>query len=157
VTSKRRKPRPIAARPWTGPWLIHFFQRHQDDDPARGVPGREFLDACPIQVAAKLVAILKAVADAPPFAFAGGGKWEAMHGDMSGYYEARADGPHREHYRVFCILDRNGAAVGLGGPSVVVITGASKPFRTTLSSTDYEEVRALGDELLRRAPRSVAK
>jgi len=30
---------------------------------------------------------------APPPRFSGGGKWEAMHGDMAGYYEVRATGP----------------------------------------------------------------
>ena len=35
---------------------------------------------------ADLAAILKAVADAPPMKFAGGGQWEAMHGDMAGFY-----------------------------------------------------------------------
>jgi hypothetical protein len=46
--------------------------------------------------------------------------------------------------------------VGLGGPSLVIITGKSKPFRTTLSKRDYAEVRALGDEYRSRKPRSVA-
>lgn len=31
--------------------------------------------------------------------FSGGGKWEAMHEEMKGYYEARADGKDREHFR----------------------------------------------------------
>jgi hypothetical protein len=70
---------------WQGPWLIHFFARHRLDDPRCRVPGRDFLDACQMAVAAKFVAILKAVAEAPPPAFSGGGKWEAMHSDMSGY------------------------------------------------------------------------
>jgi hypothetical protein len=49
---------------WSGPWLVHFFQRHPDEDSAEGVPAREFLDACPI--AARLIAVVKAVADTPP-------------------------------------------------------------------------------------------
>ena len=79
-----------------------------------------------------------------------------MHGDMRGYYEARADGPDREHFRLFCMLDRDGAVVGLHGPSIVILTGASKPFRTVLTDADYAAVRALGEEFLRRVPRSVA-
>jgi hypothetical protein len=77
---------------WTGPWLIHFFKRHRDDDPAEEIPGRTFLDACPTPVRAKLIAIIAAVADGPPPSFSGGGKWEAMHHAMRGFYEARADG-----------------------------------------------------------------
>lgn len=41
----------------------------------------------PISVAAEFDAILEAVAKAPPPSFSGGGKWEAMHGDMAGIYE----------------------------------------------------------------------
>lgn len=134
-------------------WRIHLFQRHEDDDPNETVPARDYLDACP--VAAKLIAVVKAVADAPPPAFSGGGKWEAMHGDMGGYYEVRVDGRNRTHYRLFCILERNGAEAGLGGPSLVILTGMDKLFRTTFSDDDYEQVRKLGDEYRRRNPRSV--
>ena len=121
------------------------------------MPGREFLSACPQNVEAKLVAIIKAVADAPPPTFSGGGKWEAMHDEMKGYFEARADGQDREHFRLFCLLDRGGGSVGLGGPSVIIITGGRKPFRTTFSKADYAAVRALGSEFLKRMPRPVAK
>jgi hypothetical protein len=139
------------------PWRIHFFQRHRENDPAREVPTREFLDHCPTSVAAKLVAVVKAVADAPPPAFSGGGKWEAMHGDMKGFYEVRVDGPKRHHYRLFCVLEREGAKVGLGGPSLVLITGKDKPFQTVLSQADYGEVRRLGREFLSRVPRSIER
>ncbi len=142
---------------WHGPWLIHFFQRHRDDDPSQVVPGREFLGVCPTSVAAKLAAVLKAVAAAPPPQFSGGGMWEAMHGDMKGYYEARVDGPGRRHYRLFCLLERHGSRTGLGGPSIIVIAGKVKPFGTKLSSKEYREVRDLGDEYLKRIPRSVAR
>ena len=46
------------------------------------MPGRAFLDNCPPSIRAKLIAIIKAVADAPPPMFSGGGKWEAMHDEM---------------------------------------------------------------------------
>jgi hypothetical protein len=151
-------PTPTAARPTAPtPWLIHFFQRHVADDPTACVPAREFLDRCPTKIAATMVAVVKAVADAPPPAFSGGGKWEAMHGAMSGFYEVRVDGPGRRHYRLFCVLDRDGAKVGLGGPSLILITGKDKPFRTTLSNADYDDVRRLGREFLSRCPRSVAR
>lgn len=78
-----------------------------------------------------------------------------MHGDMAGFYEVRVDGPQRRHYRLFCVLERDGAAVGLGGPSLVLITGKTKPFLTVLSKADYAEVRALGAEYRKRRPRSV--
>jgi hypothetical protein len=108
-------------------------------------------------VAAKFVAVVKAVADAPPPAFSGGGKWEAMHGEMNGFYEVRVDGPKRRHYRLFCVLERDGAKVGLGEPSLVLITGKDKPFQTVLSNADYAEVRSLGREFLARTPRSVER
>lgn len=137
------------------PWRVHFFKRHRDIDPAQAVPARDFLDRCPTAVAAKLVAVLKAVADAPPPAFSGGGKWEAMHGEMSGFYEVRVDGPKRHHYRLFCVLEREGAKLGLGGPSLVLIGGKDKPFQSVLSAADYSEIRDLGGEFLSRTPRSV--
>src|SRR5947209_17225034 len=77
----------------TQPWAIHFFQRHEADDPSKSVPGREFLAACPKKVLGKFLAALKAVADAPPPQFSGGGKWKAMHGSMGGYYEVIVNGP----------------------------------------------------------------
>jgi len=79
-----------------------------------------------------------------------------MHGNMKGFYEVRVDGPNRRHYRLFSFLERNGQEVGLGGPSIVLIAGKNKPFRTKLSATDYEEVSRLGDEYRKRRPRSVA-
>ena len=138
------------------PWLVHFFERHADDDETRAVPARDFLDECPDNVQGKMLAALRAVADAPPPVFSGGGYWEAMHGDMAGYYEVRVDGPQRRHFRLFCILERSGSAHGLGGPSIVLITGMAKPFKTTFSNRDYQKVRALGDEYRARSPRSVA-
>lgn len=104
-----------------------------------------------------MMAVVKAVAAAPPPAFSGGGKWEVMHGEMSGFFEVRVDGPKRHHYRLFCLLERDGGSVGLGGPSVVLIAGKDKPFLTELSKSDYADVRALGAEFRRRVPRSVLK
>ncbi len=155
VKRKTKGPERGPAAAWNGPWLVHFFQRHLADDPRESVPAREYLDDCP--VAARLIAIVQAVADTPPPAFAGGGKWEAMHDEMAGFYEARADGPGRRHYRLFCALERDGAALGLGGPSLVLITGMDKPFRSVFSRDDYEKVRQLGAEYRARRPRSVAR
>jgi hypothetical protein len=97
--------------------------------------------------------VLVAVAAAPPKRFAGGGYWEAMKGDMSGWFEVRVDGPNRHHYRLFCQLDyeaKNGPK-----PLLVVIAGLDKPFRTELSPADYAKVRALGAEYFARNPRSI--
>jgi len=69
----------------------------------------------------------------------------------------RVDGVKRQHYRLFCVLERDGQALGLGGPSIVLLTGMLKPFRTTFSSADYKRIRALGQEYRVRKPRSVAK
>ena len=130
-----------------------FFQRHRDDDPGQAVPGAEFLDACPIGVRADLVAIVKAVADAPPMKFAGGGQWQVMRGDMSGFYEARTRGPRKRLYRLFCVLDRD--APGLPGPNLVIITGMDKPNESAFSPADYRRVRRLRDEYFARTPRSI--
>jgi hypothetical protein len=53
------------------------------------VPALEFLDSCPGSIDAQFVAVLDAVATAPPPRFSGGGKWEAMHGGMGGWFEIR--------------------------------------------------------------------
>ncbi len=159
MAKKRHKPAATEARENEprAPWRIHFFKRHVQDDPTQSVPARDFLDRCPTTVAAKLLAVVKAVADAPPPMFSGGGKWEAMHGEMNGFFEVRVDGPKRHHYRLFCMLERDGAKVGLGGPSLVLIAGKDKPFRTVLSAADYAEVRSLGREYTSRTPRSIER
>ena len=69
-----------------------------------------------------------------------------MHGSMAGYHEVTVNGPNRHHYRLFCLLERDGGVLGLGGPSLVVLAGLDKAFMTTLSENDYAKVRALGDE-----------
>lgn len=79
-----------------------------------------------------------------------------MHGDMKGYFEVR-DRHGRWLYRVFCVLERNGARLGLGGPSIVLITGMRKPNESSFRRADYAKVRSLGDEYRRRTPRSVLR
>ena len=138
-------------------WQVQFFRRHPADDANESVPGRDFLAACPDKVRAMMIAVLHAVRDAPPPAFSGGGKWEAMHGEMAGFYEVRVDGPQRRHYRLFCVLDQEDGSKGLGGPSIVVIDGREKAFRTVLSAHDYAAVRKFGREYLARTPRSVLR
>jgi hypothetical protein len=139
--------------PATQPWAVKLFARHRDDDQRESCPSAEFLRSCPKKVATELLATLDAVAESPPPQFTGGGMWEAMHGAMSGYFEARRRGPDRRLYRLFCVLER--AAPGLDRPSIVVITGMSKPVGASFSDAEYASVRRLGDEYRGRTPRNV--
>ena len=129
------------------PWLIHFFQRHDDDDPARSTPAIDFLDTLPDKVAAEFQAVLEAVATAPPPSFSGGGKWEAMHGEMAGIYEVRVHGDRANH-RLFCLLERNGD--DLGGPAIICLGGLTKPVRSAASPRDYKRIRPFADEFRKR-------
>jgi hypothetical protein len=61
------------------------------------VPAIEFLEAIPEKLAAEIHAVLDAVAAAPPPSFSGGGKWQAMHGDMAGFFEVRVQGGAMNH------------------------------------------------------------
>jgi hypothetical protein len=133
-----------------GGWRIHFFRRHVADDPGRSVPAISFLDGLPVKVAAEIHAVLEAVAGAPPPSFSGGGKWEAMHGQMAGFYEVRVQGGGQNH-RLFCLLERG--AEDLGGSSIVCIDGLSKPRRSAARPADYRRIRRYADEF--RARRSV--
>lgn len=137
---------------------IVYFQRHKGDDPAMSTPGRDALQSWPDSVRSKVYAVLAAVAGSPPNRFSGGGYWEAMHGDMSGWFEIRLDGPKREHFRLFCqldydALDENGAPVDK--PYLVIIDGRRKAFKTTLADSEYAKIRALGAEYRSRKKRSV--
>lgn len=151
---KAKRP-PVRVRPSPDdPHDIVYFRRHREDDQTRSAPGRDALNSYPSKVRVKMRAALTAVAAAPPKRFAGGGYWEAMKGDMTGWFELRVDGPGRHHYRLFCLLDYD--ARGEDKPLLVVIDGRDKPFRTTLSEADYAAVRRLGQEYLSRNPRSLA-
>jgi hypothetical protein len=124
-------------------------------------PGLDFLKSCPTNVRARLVAVLEAVRAAPPPAFSGGGKWEAMHGSMGGYYEIRVTGPGRQHYRLFCILDNGSreelAKRGFDTPQIVVINGMVKRNASLFTDGEYEkQVRRLGDRYLATLPRPIA-
>jgi hypothetical protein len=133
---------------------VVYFCRHIEDDPDQRIPGREALNSYPDGVRAKMSAALVAVASSPPKRFAGGGYWEAMKGDMTGWFELRADGPNRHHYRLYCLLDYE--AKNASKPLLVVVAGLDKPFRTVLSDADYAGVRQLGREYLSRNPRCFA-
>lgn len=124
------------------------------------VPSEQFLDSCPAKIDARFAAVLEAVRKAPPPQFSGGGYWEAMHGDMGGYYEIRLTGPGRCQHRLFCILD-NGSPEqlrdrGFEQPQIAVLTGMTKSSGTKFSSRDYAEVRRLGKVYLEQFPRRIA-
>lgn len=125
------------------PWLIYFFQRHSDEDASAPVPAIEYFASLPGKAAAEFHAILNAVAKAPPPAFSGGGKWEAMHGDMSGIYEVRVTSPGANH-RLFCLLVRTSER--LGGPSIICLGGLTKPARSAAQPRDYARIRQYAAE-----------
>lgn len=156
ASSKKRQAAARSVRTVPSPDDEHdvvYFKRHAKDDPLQSEPGRDALHSWPASVRAKAYAVLIAVATAPPKRFAGGGYWEAMKGDMRGWFEVRIDGPRRHHYRLFCLLDYE--AKGKEKPLLVVVDGRDKPFRTTLSDADYASVRAMREEYLTRNPRSI--
>jgi len=129
------------------------------------VPARSFLDDCPTEVRAELLATLQAVRDAPPPAFSGGLRWHAMHGDMSGWFEARTKQERSKNeartkqgqtlYRLFCLLDRDGP--GLPGASLIMVTGGAKAKESAFSDAFYATVRRLGDEYRASNPRSIVR
>ena len=137
------------------PWGIVYYRTGREE-----VPCEVFLHSCPTKVEATILAVLEAVRAAPPPAFSGGGKWEAMHGSMGGYYEVRVTGPGRKHYRLFCLLD-NGSADelaerGFEEPQIAVISGMVKDHMTEFSDAEYRaNVRTLGDDYLGTLPRRI--
>jgi Txe/YoeB family toxin of Txe-Axe toxin-antitoxin module len=137
-------------------WGIAYYEA-----PDESVPGGDFLLSCPIKVAANMFAVLEAVRAAPPPAFSGGGKWEALHGRMAGYYEVRGTGPGRMHYRLFCRLENATPAelksLGFDRPQIVVVSGMVKKNAELFTDAEYKKnVRDLGDDYLSRVPRPIA-
>lgn len=136
-------------------WDIIYFRREDGS-----VPSRDFLANCPKKVRARILAVLEAVAEAPPPQFAGGGRWEAMKKEMSGFYEIRISGPAREQFRLFCILENaDGDELGRRGlskPAIAVITGMRKPWKTSFDTGEYASVRRLGDQHRSIYPRRIA-
>jgi hypothetical protein len=140
------------------PWEIVYYKAADGRVPVFDY----FIESCTVKLIAFMNAVLDSVAAAPPPAFSGGGHWEAMRGDMAGYFEAKAIGPSRHHHRVFCILENNDdneemKRRGLDDrKAIAVITGMWKPNATLFSDNDYEAVRALGDDHLAQRPRRIA-
>ncbi len=116
---------------------------------------RPFVDwsrTIPVRMTARLMAVVDAVADAPPHRFAGGGQWEAMHGEMAGWFEVRQRGGGRL-YRVFCLLDSTTSATE---STLVVVAGMAKPVGTVFSTREYAAIRAMGERYWATLPRPVA-
>jgi len=131
--------------PTSKAWSIRFFQR----EPCAGLPGavpaRDFLGELTELAAAKIEAVLMAVAEAPPPSFSGGGKWQAMHGEMSGCYEVRVRDSKLNH-RLICLLDRPGD--DQGEPSIVCLGGFSKRLRTSAAAREYRRLARDRQEFL---------
>ena len=135
------------------PWDVVYYRT--DDEV---VPAGDFLDGCPTKVSAQFAAVLDDVAEAPPPRYSGGGRW----GQCTAPWVAttrRAQGPKREQFRLFCILE-NGTPEemsrrGLSHPTIAVITGMRKPWMTPFSEHDYEAVRRLGDAHRGQFPRRI--
>lgn len=137
-------------------WDIVYYQTRKG-----AAPALDFLAESPTKVRATMIAVLDAVAEAPPPRFSGGGLWEAMHGIMTGYYEVRTQGqPNRTQYRLFCLLENSDTKGlrrrGLARPAIAVITGMSKPWMTAFSQGDYAAVRVLGEDHRSAYPRRIA-
>ena len=137
------------------PWDVVYFEPFEPaDSPIR------FLDSCPMNVQAQMAAVLDAVAAAPPPQFSGGGHRGAMHREMTGFFEARKQGPRREQFRLFCVLENPATAeelerMGLSRPAIVVPTGMRKPWRTAFGEGEYEHVRELGADYRSTFPRRI--
>ena len=116
-------------------------------------PGEEYLSGCPVGIRGRFLAALVEIAKAPPFRFRGGGLWEAMHGTMTGWFEVRINSGHREHYRLFCVLDHE--AQNFEERLLVVISGRTKKYGTTLDSAEYRKIKKLGDEYFAQNPRLI--
>lgn len=142
----------VVTSEWNGAWDPQFFMR-TDPKAVPAVPALAWLETVPDAAEAEIMATIDAVAQGPPPQFRGGLRYQAMHGDMTGWFEARTK--HRKTlYRLFCLQDRT--APGLPRPALVLITGGDKSNESAFSKSFYKRVRALGDEYLGSNPRSVA-
>lgn len=92
------------------------------------------LENSPTSISIRFFAIVEAVCDQWP-RFSGGGYWEAMHGDMSGYYEIRIRN-QTLNYRFFCRSER-----GL----LLIICCLRKRVGSTFKPDEYERVKGIFD------------
>jgi hypothetical protein len=84
-----------------------------------------------------------------------------MHGTMAGYFEARKQGPGREQFRLFCLLENGSveelARRGFRRPAIAVIAGLRKPWMTTFSEKEYGAIRQMGEDHKSRYPRRIKR
>lgn len=151
-SNRPKAPPSTAARTGPLPTDTHTVAFYRAPDGS--LPARDFIDACPRTIRARLRAVVAEVAAAPPIRFAGGGLWEAMHGDMRGIFEVRIDGtPRRTHYCPYCVLDHK--AKGFDKPVLAILDGRRKAFRTVLTAHDYAAVKEYADDYWSKNPRPV--
>ncbi|WP_375742807.1 hypothetical protein NR800_29055 [Corallococcus interemptor] len=149
------QPAKASRNPDTDPWDLHYFKRHKDDDLQQSLPAREFLLSCPKGVRGKFVSCVNFIARTPPPKLPRNKYFDPMTGDLTGVHEVRIDGPDRRHYRLFVKLERAGLLDGLKRPSVVLLWGLDKPFKTTAREEDYQQLLKLYQEYEKRSPRNV--
>ena len=131
------------------PYRVVFYAPESGATPL----GEEYLNSCPRGIRGRFLTSLVAISEAPPFRFSGGGLWEAMHGEMTGWFEVRINSNKSNHYRLFCVLDHE--ALNYEERLLVVITGRTKRYRTTLEPSDYRKIKKLGVEYFSQNPRLI--
>src|SRR5256885_6917361 len=139
------------AKPKPQKWDVVLYQVA----PAK-VPALSFLMSCPVGVRGSLLATVVAVRDGPPPSFRGGLRWQVMHGEMSGIYEAR-DRLDKTLYRLFCLLDRNGPEHGLNRPSVVLLSGSSKADATEMNPAAHATAMGYRDQYMAAETRPILR
>lgn len=72
---------------------------------------------------------------------------------MEGWFEVRAQGPGRSHFRLFCLLDYD--AIGFSKPLLVVVAGLTKRNGEVFSPAQYAKVREAGENYLATNPRRI--
>ncbi len=92
------------------------------------------LENSPANVSIRFFAIVDAVCDQWP-TFSGGGYWEAMHGEMSGYYEIRIRN-QTLNYRFFCRSE---------GSLLLIVCCLRKRVGTAFKPGDYAKVKGILD------------
>jgi hypothetical protein len=126
----------------TTKWSVAFYRTATDTAPAR-----EFLLGCPQSVREMLLAIVVAVRDAPAPSFPPSRMWHVMHGEMKGFYEAR-DEHDGQLYRMFCVLDSQAPEHGLDAKALTLICGGTKPVRSPMGKSVYEQALAYREDYL---------
>lgn len=118
-------------------WALAMYQT-----PSGEVPSETFLlEECRESVQQMLLAIVVAVKEAPPPRFPTSHLWHVMRDDMKGLHEAR-DEHDGTLYRLFCVVDRQAPQHGLDAPVVALICGGTKPVRSKMNQSVYDQAQA---------------